>query len=66
MPTKLQTLQEHCRLFEERLGSAAGPEDAWQALESICGSLEAACQSEIVGTLLREHAETRIRERFSR
>ena len=65
MPTKLQTLQEHCHRFENGLATAATAEEAEALRRRICRELGETCQSSMVRELLVEHAETLIRTRFA-
>ncbi len=65
MPTKLQTLQDHCQRFERGLAEVASVDEAEALRERICRELGASCRSEIVQLLLEEHAQVMIRERFA-
>jgi uncharacterized protein YchJ len=65
MPTKLQTLQDHCHRFENGLAAAATAEEAEALMRRICRELGEACQSSVVRELLEEHAESLIRSRFA-
>jgi len=65
MPTKLQTLQEHCHRFESGLAAAASAEEAESLMTRICRELAETCRSSMVRELLEEHAESLIRTRFA-
>jgi hypothetical protein len=65
MPTKLQTLQDHCHRFENGLATAATAEEAQALRTRICRELGETCQSGVVRELLEEHSEAMIRARFA-
>lgn len=64
MPTKLQTLQDHCRRFESGLQATSSADEARLLKERICFELGESCQSWYVRELLEEHATALIHARF--